>query len=79
MNTERQSFEETDEHGRPLRVGDCYEIVQGPASSPRRTTTGTLVDIDLEAKVYTFDLDDGSRVSIADDQIDGIRQVEAGC
>ena len=79
MSQEKQSYEEIDEDDRPLRVGRCYEIVQGPASSPERTTTGVLVGIDLDAKTYTFELGDGSRISMADDEIDGIRHVEEGC
>lgn len=79
MSQEQRSFEETDEDGEPLRVGNCYEVVQGPASSPERTTKGVLVDIDLDAKTYTFELADGSRQSVADDEIDGIRHVEEGC
>lgn len=79
MSQEQRSYEETDQEGRGLRVGRCYEIVQGPASSPERTTTGVLVGIDLDSKAYTFELDDGSRISMADNEIDGIRHVEEGC
>ena len=75
MSPARQTFDETDEEGRPLQLGDRYEIVHGPASSPERTTDGVLVDIDRSAKTYTFELKDGSRISVADDEIDGIRRL----
>lgn len=77
MGSQRQTFDEADQEGQPLRLGQSYEIVHGPASSNERTTEGVLVDIDTEAKAYTFELEDGSRITVADDEIDGIRQIGA--
>lgn len=79
MSRPTESFEETDSDGQPLRVDNCYEVVHGPASSPERTRRGLLVDIDSEAKGYTFEVEDGRRMSLADDEIDGIRHVQEGC
>ncbi|HEX6285900.1 MAG TPA: hypothetical protein VFZ80_00310 [Acidimicrobiia bacterium] len=75
MSPTRRTFDETDDERRPLQLGDRYEIVHGPASSPERTTDGVLVDIDQTKKTYTFELEDGSRISVADDEIDGVRRL----
>ena len=71
----QKSFEEQTATGHPLEVGEFYEVVHGPASSLERTTDARLVDIDLRTKAYTFELPDGTRMSVADDAIDSVRHV----
>lgn len=75
MSEVEKSFEEETASGDPLTVGEFYEVVHGPASSLERTTDARLVDIDLRTKAYTFELGDGTRISIADDAIDSARKV----
>lgn len=75
MNDVEKSFEEETASGDPLAVGQLYEVVHGPASSLERTTDARLVDIDLRTKAYTFELSDGTRISIADDAIDSVRHI----
>lgn len=79
MTNENRTYEMVDTEGEPLRVGDCYEVVHGPASSPERTSTGTLEGFDTGSNTYTFRLEDGSELSVVEDEIDGIRRQEGGC
>lgn len=79
MTNENRTYELVDADGDPLQVGECYEVVHGPASSPERTSTGTLEDFDTRSNVYTFRLEDGSELSVVEDEIDGIRRRDGGC
>lgn len=79
MTNEHRTFEEVDSDGQPLQVGECYEVVQGPASSPERTSRGVLSDFDSEANTFTFRLDDGTEATLVGDELDGLRHVEEGC
>ncbi len=76
MSPTEKSYLETDTDGRPLQLGDYYEVAYGPASSLERTSAGTLIEIDLESSSYTFEADDGSEFTVADDAIDSVRRVE---
>jgi hypothetical protein len=75
MSSHDKSHRETDADGEALEVGNYYEVVHGPASSPERTTAGRLIKIDVESSVFTFELDDGSEITVADDAIDGARRM----
>ena len=79
MTNEERIFEEVDSDGQPLRVGECYEVVYGPASSPERTGRGVLREFNSEAKTYTFQLEDGTEATLVGDELDGVRHVGQGC
>ena len=79
MTNEHRTYEMVDADGDPLRVGDCYEVVHGPASAPERTSQGTLERFDQESNTYSFKLEDGSELSLVEDEIDGIRRQDGGC